>query len=99
MSREEIITLLRRHYSFLAAQYGVKRIGLFGSYARGEPGETSDIDLVVEFDRPIGFAFIELAEYLENLLGRKVDLLTPMGLRGIRLPEVASEIEQSVIDV
>jgi len=99
VNREELLALLRQHYSDLAAKYGVKRIGLFGSYAQGEPSETSDIDLIVEFERPIGFQFVELAEYLENLLGRKVDLLTPVGVRGIRLPEVASEIERSIIYV
>lgn len=99
LNRQEVIALLRQHYPYLAAQYGIRRIGLFGSYAHGEPDEASDIDLIVEFERPIGLRFVELAEYLENLLGRKVDLLTPTGLRGIRLPWVAAEIEQSVIYV
>lgn len=99
LNREEVIALLRQQYPYLAAQYGVKRIGLFGSCARGESGEASDIDLIVEFERPIGFRFVELAEYLENLLGRKVDLLTPAGVRGIRLPGVSVEIERSIIYV
>lgn len=99
LNREEIIALLRQHYPHLAAQYGVRRIGLFGSYAHGESGETSDVDLVVEFEHPIGFRFVELAEYLENLLGRRVDLLTLAGVRGIRLPWVAAEIERSIIYV
>lgn len=71
-----MIALLRQHYAYLAAEYGVKRIGLFGSYARGEPTEASDIDLIVEFERPIGFRFVELAEYLEKVLGREVDWVT-----------------------
>lgn len=99
LNREEVIALLRQQYPYLAAQYGVKRIGLFGSCARGESGEASDIDLIVEFERPIGFRFVELAEYLEKLLGRKVDLLTPAGVRGIRLPWVSVEIERSIIYV
>ncbi|MCS7222904.1 MAG: nucleotidyltransferase family protein, partial [Anaerolineae bacterium] len=70
LNREEIIASLRQHYPYLAARYGIKRIGLFGSYAHGDSGEASDIDLIVEFERPIGFQFVELAEYLENLLGR-----------------------------
>lgn len=94
-----MIALLRQQYSYLAAEYGVKRIGLFGSYAQGEPDEASDVDLVVEFERPIGFRFVELAEYLENLLGRRVDLLTPAGIQGIRLPWVAAEIERSTVYV
>ncbi len=99
LDREEIIALIRQYYAYLAAEYGIERIGLFGSYAQGEPGEASDIDLIVEFERPIGFRFVELAEYLENLLGRKVDILTPVGIRNIRLPWVAEEIERSVIYV
>lgn len=99
MSREAILALLRQYYPYLVAEYGVKRIGLFGSYARGKPDAASDIDLVVEFERPIGFRFVELAEYLENVLGREVDILTPEGIRGIRLPWVAEEIEKSVVYV
>ncbi len=68
-NREEVMTLLRQHYPYLAAQYGVKKIGLFGSYARDQSDETSDVDIIVEFERPLGFRFVELAEYLEHLLG------------------------------
>lgn len=99
LSREEVVALLRKNYPYLAAEYGVRRIGLFGSYAQGQPDEESDIDLVVEFERPIGFRWVELAEYLEHLLGRRVDLLTPTGIRGIRIPWVAAEIERSIIYV
>ncbi len=99
MDREELIALIRECYTYLAAEYGVKRIGIFGSFARGESGEASDVDLIVEFEHPIGFRFVELVEYLENLLGREVDVLTPMGVRGIRLPWVAEEIERSIIYV
>lgn len=99
VNREELVALLRQDYPDLAARYGIRRIGLFGSYAHGESSEASDVDLIVEFERPIGFRFVELAEYLENLLGRSVDLLTPAGVRGIRLPWVAAEIERSIIYV
>lgn len=99
MDREQVMALLRQQRSFLAAEYGVTRIGLFGSYAHGAPGPVSDVDLLVEFERPIGLRFVELAEYLEDVLGKKVDLLTPESIRGIRLPSVAIEIEKSVIYV
>ncbi len=99
LDREELVRLIRECYTYLAAEYGVKRIGIFGSYARGEPEEVSDVDLVVEFERWIGFRFVELVEYLDNLLGREVDVLTPTGIRGIRLPWVTEEIEQSIIYV
>ncbi|MFN7035267.1 MAG: nucleotidyltransferase family protein [Bellilinea sp.] len=99
MESKEIIALLRSHYPFLVREYGIRRIGLFGSYAKGKPHELSDIDLVIEFERPIGLRFVELAEYLEKVLGRKVDVLTPASLRGIRIPQVAKEIEESIVYV
>ena len=96
---ETIAGILREHRAYLASQYGVKRIGLFGSYARGVPAEASDIDIVVEFDRPIGFRFVEFTEYLERLLGKKVDVLTPAGIRAIRVERVAKSIEDSIVYV
>ncbi len=98
-SRDDIIALLQQHHASLSREYGVRRIGLFGSFARGSSTGASDIDLVIEFDRPIGLQFVELAERLEHLLGRNVDIVTPAGIRGIRIPGVADDIEQSVIYV
>ena len=74
-------------------------MGLFGSFAKGHPGEQSDIDIVVEFERPIGLRFIELVEYLETLLGRKVDVLTPIGIQSIRRRTVAKSIAESIVYV
>ncbi len=99
LTREKIVQLLRENYPYLAAEYGIRKIGLFGSFIKGQPGETSDIDLVVEFERPIGFRFIEFAEYLEHLLGRKVDVLTPAGIQGIRVAQVAKDIAESIVYV
>ncbi len=99
LTRERICTILRENLPFLASEYGVKRIGLFGSYARGAASENSDIDLVVEFFRPIGFRFSELSEYLEDLLGKPVDVLTPMGIEGIRLQHIAQSIRENLIYV
>ena len=99
LTRDKILKVLREQSSYLAAEYGVKRIGLFGSYARNTPTETSDIDIVVEFDHPIGFRFIELTEYLEGLLGKKVDVLTPAGIEGIRLSGISQNITDSIVYV
>jgi predicted nucleotidyltransferase len=52
LTREEITTILRENHAHLAAEYGVKRVGLFGSYTRNAPTEASDVDLIVEFERP-----------------------------------------------
>jgi predicted nucleotidyltransferase len=99
LTREEIENVLRGEYPYLASAYGVKRIGLFGSYAKGTPTAASDVDLVVEFERPVGFRFVEFSEYIERLLGRDIDVLTPAGIQGIRLDRVAREIEESVVYV
>ena len=98
-TRNTIETVLRQNYSYLAREYGVKRLGLFGSYAKGSPNVTSDVDVIVEFDQPLGFRFVEFAEELERLLGRRVDVLTPAGLEGIRQRRVADDIAQSVVYV
>ena len=99
LSREQVISILRDQMPFLASEYGVKKIGLFGSYARGLQTSKSDVDIVVEFGRPIGLKFVELADYLEKVLGTKVDLLTPAGIQGIRIKKVATEIKRSVVYV
>ncbi len=68
LSREEIITLLRKNYPYLSANYGVKKIGLFGSYAKGQWSNTSDIELVIESECPIGLRFVELEKRLQKVL-------------------------------
>ncbi len=73
---ENIKEILSKHKDELREKYGVSRIGIFGSYARAENTEISDVDILVEFERPIGLEFIELADYLEKILEVRVDLLT-----------------------
>ena len=99
LTKEIIISKLQEKYDYLLLEYGVKRIGLFGSYIKNMPTETSDIDIVIEFERPIGFKFMQLNEYLENLLGKKVDILTPTGIQNIRLDYVAKDIQASIFYV
>jgi predicted nucleotidyltransferase len=99
LTRERITQVLRENYAYLASEYGVKRIGLFGSYAKGKPTEMSDVDIIVEFERPIGFRFVEFGEYIEGLLGKRVDILTPAGIQGIRIDRVAKSIEESTVYV
>jgi len=99
LTKETIVQQLRESYPHLTAKYGVERIGLFGSFAKGTADETSDIDVLVEFQRPIGFQFMELVDYLEGLFGRKVDVLTPVGMQGIRVGGVADSIAAGVVYV
>ncbi len=99
LRQDEILNLLEQKYPYLISEFGIKKIGIFGSYTKEKAGEESDIDLVVDFERPLGFRFIELAEYLENLLGKRVEVLTPAGIKGIRHPHIARDIENSIIYV
>jgi len=99
LTKEYVVELLREKSAYLSSEFGIRKIGLFGSFAAGQPGERSDIDLFVEFERPIGLRFIELVEYLEKLLGRKVDILTPAGVQGIRRKTIAKSISESIVYV
>jgi len=99
LNREKVVEILRGKYPYLISEYGFRRIGLFGSYAKGKQTEGSDIDIVAEFERPIGLRFIEFTEYLENILGKKTDVLTPEGVKGIVVKRIARDIEKSIIYV
>lgn len=76
MSREDVLRTLEREAPYLRERFGVVRLALYGSFARGASGTDSDVDLLVELSRPLGLQFVALAEYLEMALGRKVDLAT-----------------------
>ncbi len=80
MRRDEALTILAAHKAELR-QHHVRSLSIFGSVARDEAGPDSDVDALVEFDQPVGlFAFLGLKEYLEQILGRPVDLATPEAL-------------------
>ena len=78
---EEIKRILKEHKEEVREKYGVVIVGVFGSYARGEQNKTSDVDIIVELEKPIGLKFYELWDYLENVLGIKVDVLTLSALK------------------
>ena len=99
LTKEKITNILAEKSEYLAEMYGVKKIGLFGSYANGTHTEASDIDIIVEFETPLGFKFMEFADYLEELLGKRVDVLTLGGLQGIRIPYVSQSIRESIVYV
>ena len=81
ISLDEIRDILQSHKEELRVKYHVKELGVFGSFARGEESNKSDIDILVDFDEPIGWEYIDLISYLESILGLKVDLVTPMALK------------------
>lgn len=87
---------INKHIDFLKDTYHVKDIGVFGSVTHADNTSLSDIDILVEFSKPIGFfKFIELEETLSKLLGKKVDLVTKKALK----PLIREEILQEVVYV
>jgi uncharacterized protein len=91
-----VMTMLRNELPRFRDRFGVKRIGVFGSWARGEAELSSDVDLIVEFDRPIGLRFMEFADEVERVLGKKADILTPGGVNSIRIPSIKRSIMEGV---
>ncbi|AAB99218.1 TPA: nucleotidyltransferase family protein [Methanocaldococcus jannaschii] len=91
----EIKEILRKHKKILKEKYKVKSIAIFGSYAREEQKETSDIDILIDYYEPISLLkLIELENYLSDLLGIKVDLITK---NSIHNPYVKKSIEEDLI--
>lgn len=78
---KKIEKILKSQKPYLKTNFHVKTIGVFGSFARGEEKKNSDIDILVEFYQPIGWDIIDLQEYLEKILKRKVDLVTKKALK------------------
>jgi len=72
---------LAAHRDHLFSKYPLKSLAIFGSVSRGDNGPESDVDIMVEFTKPVGMAFIELALELEDLLGCKVDLVSRDGVK------------------
>ena len=91
-TRAEIERALREALPLLTARFHVKRIGIFGSYARGEQTEASDIDILVEFSAPIGWEIVDVRDYLEQLLGLRVDLVTIPALKPQYRDRVLGEV-------
>jgi len=91
-SKEEILKTIKKELPSLKEKFKVRSIGLFGSYAREEQTTVSDIDMLVEFEVPVGFfKFIELENYLSAKLGAKVDLVTPDALKPLIKPHIMEE--------
>jgi hypothetical protein len=89
---EDLIQILQQNKIDLEKKFKVKNIAIFGSYARGEQSENSDIDILVEFKESVGFLFIHLADYLEKLLDCKIDLLTPDAIKPNRKKYITEDL-------
>lgn len=96
MDRSEVLRLLREHKPTLRERFGVTQLALFGSTARDEAASTSDVDILVSFDGPATSArYFGVQFYLEDLLGRSVDLVTDKALR----PRIRPYVERDAIAV
>lgn len=96
MSRDEALHILRSNWDQLQREFGVRSLLMFGSLARNDASGDSDVDLLVDFDRPTGyFGLVRLQFYLQELLGRDVDL----GTRGSLRPSMQERIAREAIRV
>ena len=96
MTRDNVLALLRTHKASLAQRFGITRLALFGSFARDQATDDSDIDILVQFDEsPDWKRYFGAQGYLEDLLGRPVDMTTNQNLR----IEIRPYVEREIINV
>ncbi len=96
LTTEKAMRLLKEHQPEMHSRFGVRKLALFGSVARDEAKPDSDVDVLVEFEGPPTFdGYMGTRFYLEDLLGERVDLVTPGGVR----PELRPSIERDAIHV
>jgi len=102
-TKEEILQILNNEMPYLKDKYGVERIAIFGSFAKDSQKKKSDVDILVQLTKPLGLDFIELADHLEDILGRKVDISTFNHLmrskENPRYKHIALDIERTMIYV
>jgi uncharacterized protein len=88
-----ITAILQKLKPELSEKYNVKSIGLFGSIVRDDYSPTnSDIDIIVDFSKPIGIEFVDLADLIESKIKRKIDLISKSGIKKHYLQEIQAEI-------
>ncbi|MDP2431187.1 MAG: nucleotidyltransferase family protein [Pseudomonadota bacterium] len=95
MRRDQAITLLQAHKAEIVSRFGVKRLALFGSTARDEAREDSDVDVLVDFVEPTFRGYMGLKFYLEDMFSSSVDLVCDDAVR----PRLKSRIEREAINV
>ncbi len=100
MNLNQIIEKLENNKEKLKT-YGVKRIGVFGSYVKNKQNEKSDIDIIVEFEKGKATLdnFMGLLSFLEDLFNKKVNLLTVQGVKSIRIENIRKNIEECAVYV
>ena len=88
----EIKQVLQQLKPELSRRFHVQSLGLFGSVVRDDFSPTSDIDIIVDFDQPVGIEFIDLADYIEQRLQKKVDLVSRRGVKDKYFKAIEREI-------
>ena len=92
-TRKEIEQILKKNKKILKKKFKVEEIGIFGSYARNEQSKDSDVDILVKFSNPIGWEFIDLKDYLKEILDLEIDLVTIKALK----PQLRDNILKEVV--
>jgi predicted nucleotidyltransferase len=94
-TKDEVLRILQREKPELMRRYGLKRLALFGSYAREDQHEASDVDILVEVDPSIGLGFVELAERLEDAIGVRTEVVSRRAIK----PRYWDIIKEDLVDV
>jgi uncharacterized protein len=94
-TKEEILNILQKRKPDLVRRFGLERLALFGSFARGDNREDSDVDILVEVPPTIGLEFVDLAEEIETILGMPADVVSRRAIK----PRHWSVIQEDLIDV
>src|SRR4030066_186454 len=99
-TKQKVLDLSKKQLPYLQERYGVQRLAIYGSFAKGNQTKKSDLDILVQLMRPLGLEFVELAYDLEKILKKKVDLATfetlKRSLESPRYKHIASDIERTL---
>ena len=99
-TREEVLRILKEQLPYLRESFGIDEIAVYGSFSKGTQTKKSDVDLIVRLTKPLGLEFVSLADHLESVLGRRVDIATFETLRrskeNPRRKRLADEIERTL---
>jgi hypothetical protein len=99
LAKRQLLQILKKEMPFLQKEFGISEIAVYGSFAKNRQTKKSDIDILVKLSKPLGLEFIELANYLENLLGQRVDLATfedlQRTMKNNRRKQIALNIQSS----
>ena len=100
LTKEKIKQILRKELPYLQEKYGVERIAIYGSFVKRVQTKKSDIDIIVQLSKPLGLEFVSLAYHLEEVLGRKVDIVTldtfKRSLAPPRYQHIALEVQRTL---